>query len=149
MEYLCDPHVAHTWLFKLDVCGGSVLAHCDFVVRVQKTLGNRSYVGDGPCRWRGAFLEPHLQHSETCSTAEATTEGITHALMPCEEGSNWKTQLAVSLSPLSQDAARPSTFAWLPPTQQHAVVPLKQVLENKTKQHIIALDPRAVPCKAQ
>ena len=64
--------VSHRWLRHLDPARGGVLAAADFVINVQKRLGNRMYNGEAPCRVCGAFLDAHLQHSETCSTAEAT-----------------------------------------------------------------------------
>ena len=52
---------------------GSVLTMHDYVTTiVQKRLGNRVWVGGGQCRCCGSFLDPQLEHAETCSTAEAT-----------------------------------------------------------------------------
>ena len=53
-------------------CPGGVLTAIDFVANVQKRLGNRMYNGEAACRICGAHLDPQLEHSETCSTAEAT-----------------------------------------------------------------------------
>ena len=39
---------------------------------MQKRLGNRTWTGFGQCRLCGSFLDPQLEHGETCSTAEAT-----------------------------------------------------------------------------
>ena len=71
LEDLCDLHVTHKCFFHLDAIAGSVLDSHEFGVNLHKRLGNRSSVG-GPCRLYGAFLAPQLEHSETCSTAEAT-----------------------------------------------------------------------------
>ena len=62
--------VSHGWLLHLDACAGSVLTPHDYITNVQKRLGNR--VGGGQCRCCGSFLDPQLEHAETCSTAEAT-----------------------------------------------------------------------------
>jgi hypothetical protein len=64
--------VSRKWLHHLDTKSGSVLASVDFVVNVQKRLGCRSYTGAAMCRICGSQLDTHLEHSETCSTAEAT-----------------------------------------------------------------------------
>jgi len=64
--------VSHSWLYHLDAREGSVLTAIDFIANVQKRLRCRSYVGAAPCRLCGAQLDAHLEHSETCSTAEAT-----------------------------------------------------------------------------
>ena len=37
-----------------------------------RKLGCRLWVGGGQCRCCGSFLDPKLEHAETCSTAEAT-----------------------------------------------------------------------------
>ena len=47
IEDLCNTHVSHKRLYHLDACAGSVLAPHDFVVNVQKWLGNRGYTGEG------------------------------------------------------------------------------------------------------
>ena len=39
---------------------------------VLKRLRNRSWTGHGECRLCVSFLNPHSEHAETCSTAEAT-----------------------------------------------------------------------------
>ena len=57
IEEWCHTHVCHKWLYHLDACAGSVLALHDFVINVQKRLGNRSYTGEGGCRLCGAFLD--------------------------------------------------------------------------------------------
>ena len=64
--------VSHRWLRNLDAKVGGVLAPADFVINVQKRIGCRSYTGCAPCRICGATLDTYLEHSETCSTAEAT-----------------------------------------------------------------------------
>ena len=51
---------------------GSVLAHQGFVVNAQKRLDNRRYAEEGHPRSSGVFLDPRMEHCETCSTAEAT-----------------------------------------------------------------------------
>ena len=40
--------------------------------RTVKRLGNRLWEGDGQCRYCDSFLDPQVEHAETCSTAEAT-----------------------------------------------------------------------------
>ena len=51
---------------------GGVLTGTDFVINIQKRMGNRVHDGDAACRLCGSHLDPQLEHSETCSTAEAT-----------------------------------------------------------------------------
>ena len=46
----------------------------DYMTNVQKRLGNRVWVGRGQCRCCGSFLDPQLEHTETCSNSEATRE---------------------------------------------------------------------------
>ena len=62
IEDLCHTHVSHKWLYHLDACAGRVLTPQD----------SRSWTGPGECRSCGCFLNPHLEHADTCSTAEAT-----------------------------------------------------------------------------
>ena len=50
-------------------CAGSVLTPHDYITNVQKRLGNRLWEGDGQCRCCGYFLDPQLEHAETCSTS--------------------------------------------------------------------------------
>ena len=72
IEDLCLTHVSHKWLHHLDACAPSVLTPHDDITKVRKRLGNRLWVGGGQCRCCGSFLDPQLEHAETCSTAEAT-----------------------------------------------------------------------------
>ena len=72
IEDLCHTQVSHELLYHLDACAGSVLTPHDYITNVQKRLGNRAWTGFGECRWCGSFLDPQLEHGETCSTAEAT-----------------------------------------------------------------------------
>ena len=72
IEDLCHTHVSHKWIYHLDACAGSVLSPHDFITNIQKRLGNRAWEGHGECRLCGSFLDPQLEHAETCSTAEAT-----------------------------------------------------------------------------
>ena len=51
---------------------GSVLTPHDYTTNVQKRFGNRAWTGFGECSLCGSFLDPQLEHGETCSTAEAT-----------------------------------------------------------------------------
>ena len=44
----------------------------DHMTNVQKRLGNRVWVGGGQCWCCGSFLDPLLEHAESCSNAEAT-----------------------------------------------------------------------------
>ena len=64
--------VSHKWLRHLDAKSGSVLSAIDFVPNVQKRLGNRVSTCAVTCRLCGTLVDAHLEHSETCSTAEAT-----------------------------------------------------------------------------
>ena len=66
IEDLCHTQVSHKWLYHQDACAGSVLTPHDYITNVQKRLGNRIWVGGG------SFLDPRLEHGETCSIAEAT-----------------------------------------------------------------------------
>ena len=72
IEDLCHAQVSHKWLCQLGACAGSVLTPHDFFANAQKRLGSRVWVGGGRCRCCGSFLDPQLEHAETCSTAEAT-----------------------------------------------------------------------------
>ena len=72
IEDLCHAQVSHRWLFHLETFAGSVLAPHDYITNVQERLGNRLWEGDEQCRCCGSFLDPQLEHAETCSTAEAT-----------------------------------------------------------------------------
>ena len=65
---MCLPQVA---LPVIDACAGSVLTPHDHITNVQKRLGNRTWRGFGQCRLCGSFLDPQLEHGETCSTTEA------------------------------------------------------------------------------
>ena len=49
-----------------------ILTPHDHITNVQKRPGNRAWTGFGQCRLCGSFLDLHLEHKETCSTAEAT-----------------------------------------------------------------------------
>ena len=69
---LRSADVSHKWLYHLDAQEGSVLMPIDFTANVQKRLGCRSYTGPAPCRLCGGHVDAHLEHSETCSTSEAT-----------------------------------------------------------------------------
>jgi hypothetical protein len=69
---LRHPEVSHEWLWHLNARSGTVMAQADYIIGVQKRLGARIYEGAARCRLCGAYLDPELQHSETCSTAEAT-----------------------------------------------------------------------------
>ena len=69
---LRHKEVTHKWLYHCDTKSGGVLTSIDFVANVQKRLGCRSYTGQALCRLCGRQLDAHLEHSETCSTAEAT-----------------------------------------------------------------------------
>ena len=72
------PQVA----FHLDACAGSVLTPHDYITNVQKRLGNRVWVGGAQCRCCVSFVDPQLEHAETCSTAEATREHYACAFTP-------------------------------------------------------------------
>ena len=72
LKDLRHPEVSHKWIWHLDTRKGSVLPRCDYVVTVQKRLGARVHEGDMSCRLCGAPLDPQLEHSECCATAEAT-----------------------------------------------------------------------------
>ena len=72
IEDLCHAQVSHEWLYHVDAFAGSVLTPYDYITDVQKRLGNRIWVGGGQCRCYSSFLDPQLEHAETCSKAEAT-----------------------------------------------------------------------------
>ena len=72
IEDLCHVQVSHNSLYHLDACAGSVLTPHDHITSVQEGLGNRVWVGGGQCRCCGSFLDPQLEHAETCSNSEAT-----------------------------------------------------------------------------
>ena len=69
---MCRTHVSTRWFYHLDACAGSVLTPHDYISNVQRRLGNRVCTGFGQYRLCGTFLDPQLEHGETCSTAEAT-----------------------------------------------------------------------------
>ena len=63
--------IADRLLGKADLDGKCPDAAC-LHYNVQKRLGNRVWVGGGQCRCCGSFLDPQLEHAETCSNGEAT-----------------------------------------------------------------------------
>ena len=71
IEDLCHTHVSRKWVFHLDACAGSVLTPHSCITNVQKRLGNRVWTSAGERRLCDSFLDPQLEHAETCSTAEA------------------------------------------------------------------------------
>jgi hypothetical protein len=72
LKELRHPEVSHKWLWHLDSANGAVMTQRDYVTCVQKRLGARVYEGSAACRLCGAPLDPQLEHSECCATAEAT-----------------------------------------------------------------------------
>ena len=56
----------------LVLCGNNVRVEVVIMDSCKKRPGNRLLVGGGECRCCGSFLDPQLEHAETCSTAEAT-----------------------------------------------------------------------------
>ena len=72
LRELRHPEVSHKWLWHLDSTQGSVLAQCDYTLNVQKRLGARVFEAVVSCRLCGTQMEPCLEHSEVCATAEAT-----------------------------------------------------------------------------
>ena len=71
IQDLSHPQVSHKWLYHQRIaCAGSVLTPNDYIANVQKRLGNRVWLGDGQCQCCGSFLDPQLEHVETCSNAE-------------------------------------------------------------------------------
>ena len=70
IEDLCHTHVSHKWLYHLDACAGSDAARPHHQC-AEKRLGNRVWTGFGECLC-GSFLDPQMEHGETCSPAEAT-----------------------------------------------------------------------------
>ena len=69
---LCHTHVSYKWLYHLDASVESVLTPHDHTTIVQQRLGNSARTGFGECLLCGSFLDPQLEHGETCSAAEAT-----------------------------------------------------------------------------
>ncbi len=72
LQDLRHPGMSHRWLWHLDSTSSSVLTEADYVIDVQKRLGACIYDGSCCCRLCGAVLDSRLEHSEICSTAEAT-----------------------------------------------------------------------------
>ena len=72
IEDLCHTHVSHNWFCHSDTFAGSVLTPHDNITNVQKRLGTRAWTGFDQCQLCGSFLDPQLEHRETCSTSEAT-----------------------------------------------------------------------------
>ena len=131
---MCHAQVSHKWLYHLDACTGSVLTPQDRITNMQKRLGNRIWVGGGQCRCCGSFLEPQLEHAETCSTAEATRGhyACVHAVVcgmnladpgittrPRGSQKHDPDQLIISQPLLSPDAARPWTCGLLQRSGSH------------------------------
>ena len=119
------------WLHHLDACAESVLTPHDYITNVQKRLGSRVWVGGGQCRCCGSFLDPQLEHAETCSTAEATrghyacVRAVVCGMKLADPGITTEPrgltapgQLIFSPALLSPDAVRPWMCAWPPPLQQ-------------------------------
>ena len=69
---LQHKEVSHKWISHLDTRNGAVLAAADFVLNVQKRLGACMHASGLSCRLCGRHLDPQVEHSETCSVAEAT-----------------------------------------------------------------------------
>ena len=104
----------------------------DFITNVQKRLGNTTWTGFGQRRLCGSFLDPQLEHGETCSTAEATRGhyGCVHAVLSglklADPGTTEPRGLTETQSRPADlfttaavpDAARPWMCAWPLPTQQ-------------------------------
>ena len=72
MRELRHPDVSHKWVGHLDTRTGSVLAPADYVINIQKRLGAVPIARVLSCRLCGVEMDPQLEHSETCCTAEAT-----------------------------------------------------------------------------
>ena len=128
IEDLCRMRVSHKWVYHLDACAGSVLTPHDCITNVQRRLGDRAWTGI----WRmPLFLEPQLEHGETCSAAEATrghhtcVRAAVWALLRNAEGSQLRNPGRLIFSPplLSQDAAPP----WM-----YVSPPLKQLQPEET-----------------
>ena len=128
-EDLCHTHVSHKWLYHLDACAGSVLTPRDCITNVQKRLGNREWTSFGQCRFCGSFLDPQVEHGETCSTVEATRGhfACVHAVLgglkladpsistePRGLTATQSRAADLSLPLLSQDAVRPWVCAASP-----------------------------------
>ena len=69
----------HAGLPQMALPPGRVRAKCPDAVRLhhQRTKKTRQQalgVGGGQCRCCGSFLDPQLEHAETCSNTEATRE---------------------------------------------------------------------------
>ena len=65
IDDLCHIQVSHKWLSHVDACTGSVLTPNDHTYQRSERLG-------GQYRSCSSFLDPQLEHAETCSSAEAT-----------------------------------------------------------------------------
>ena len=134
IEDLCHAQVSHKWLYHLDACAGSVLTPHDYITNVQKRLGNRVWVGGGQCRCCGSFLDPQLEHSETCSNAEATRghyacvhamvcgmkladPGITAELRGLTASQSRPADIFTTAA-VPIDAVRPWACVWPPPLQR-------------------------------
>ena len=106
----------------------------DYITNVQKRLGNRVWVGGGQCRCCGSFLDPQLEHAETCSNAEATRgryacfHAVVCGMKLADSGITteprgaqcFAIQVWLIFSPplLSLAAVRPWMCAWPPPLQR-------------------------------
>ena len=72
LRELRHPEVSHRWLWHLNSTCGGVLSECDYALNVQKRVGARILEESTECRVCGKHVDPFLEHSEVCATAEAT-----------------------------------------------------------------------------
>jgi hypothetical protein len=72
LKDLRHPEMSHAWLWHLDATKGSVLSEVDYIIGIQKRLGARIYSEPLQCRLCERPVDTKLEHSELCSTAEAT-----------------------------------------------------------------------------
>lgn len=72
LRELRHKDTSHKWLWHLNSSDGAVMTEADYVLNIQRRLGARILSGPVACGICGAPLDPQLEHSETCATAEAT-----------------------------------------------------------------------------
>ena len=113
----------------------------DYITNVQNRLVNKLCVVGGLCRCCGFFLDPQLEHAETCSTAEATrghyacVQGVVCGrpghYYETPEGSPLRNPgLLISSPPQPLDVAPPWTYVWHPPL-------LRPLAETQRRRYLI------------
>ena len=119
--------------------------------RAEKDFGNRAWTGLGQCRQCGSFLDPQLEHAETCSTAEGTRghDACVHAVVcglklaaprnPKGSHPRHPGRKILSTPLLSQDALRPWMGVWSPPSQRQLVETRRRLHRELSRNEFVRL----------